>query len=69
MSPQPYDFSLPVTAIETSNDSKDRLIDALQMQLSNVREELRSTQHELSITEAKLSEARRALDRCMGMHS
>lgn len=47
--------------------SKDRLIDALQAQLRDVREELRSTQHEFSITDAKLEEARRALDRCMGI--
>lgn len=47
-------------------ESKDRLIDILQAQLAEAREELRSTQHELSITDAKLEESRRALDRCMG---
>lgn len=57
------------TAIGNGQDSKDRLIDALQAQLRDARLEAADAKHFLVITEAKLEEARRALDRCMGFRS
>ena len=59
----------PIPAIETAEDSKDRLIDALQAQLREARQEIADVKHFLVITDAKLEESRRALDRSMGFRS
>lgn len=50
-------------------EDKIRVIDAIRAQEREVREELRDVRDQLMIADAKLSEARRALDYYMGMRS
>jgi hypothetical protein len=55
--------------LEDQDSSKDRLIDALQAQLQEARGDFAAAEHRLVVTEARLEESRRALDRCMGFRS
>lgn len=55
--------------LEDQDGPKDRLVTALQAQLQEARSELASTGRLLALTEARLDESRRALDRFMGYRS